>query len=141
MQTSVENIFAAGDIAEYKGQVYGIWPVAREQGKTAGFNLAGKQIPYNEVIPSNYLKVFGVEIYSVGDLCKDDSSCSTIKKFDKEDNIYSVVFLRNNIPVGAVLFGDTKPAMKISKALKSGIQIPDEIIQKNSFEEFLKVLS
>ncbi|WP_213975357.1 NAD(P)/FAD-dependent oxidoreductase [Tepidanaerobacter acetatoxydans] len=141
MQTSVENIFAAGDIAEYKGQVYGIWPVAREQGKTAGFNLAGKQIPYNEVIPSNYLKVFGVEIYSVGDLCKDDSSCSTIKKFDKEDNIYSVVFLRNNIPVGAVLFGDTKPAMKISKAIKSGIQIPDEIIQKNSFEEFLKVLS
>ena len=141
MQTSAQNIYAAGDIAEYKGQVYGIWPVAREQGKTAGLNMAGKNIPYNEVIPSNYLKVFDVEIYSVGDLCKDDKSCTIISNINEENNVYRVVFLKDNTPVGAILFGDTKPAMKISKAIKSGVIISDKIIKSGDFEGFMKVIS
>lgn len=140
MQTSVEDICAAGDIAEYKGQVYGIWPVAREQGKTAGLNMAGKRTPYNEVVPSNYLKVFGIELYSVGDLCKDGKPFDSIKKLDKENNIYSIVFIRESKPVGAVLFGDTKPAMKISKAIKANLEIPEEIIKGNDFEGLLAML-
>ena len=141
MQTSAQNIYAAGDIAEYKGQVYGIWPVAREQGKTAGLNMAGKNIPYNEVIPSNYLKVFDVGIYSVGDLCKDDRSFTIISNINEENNVYRVVFLKDNTPVGAILFGDTKPAMKISKAIKSGVIISDKIIKSGDFEGFMKVIS
>ncbi|WP_213996062.1 NAD(P)/FAD-dependent oxidoreductase [Tepidanaerobacter syntrophicus] len=140
MQTSVENVYAAGDIAEYKGQVYGIWPVAREQGKTAGLNMAGKQVHYNEVVPSNYLKVFGVELYSVGDLCKDGKPFDSIKKLDKENNKYSIIFIRDSKPVGAVLFGDTKPAMKISKAIKSNLEIPEEIIRNSDFEGLLAML-
>ncbi|MGI5858638.1 MAG: NAD(P)/FAD-dependent oxidoreductase [Tepidanaerobacteraceae bacterium] len=141
MQTSAQNIYAAGDIAEYKGQVYGIWPVAREQGKTAGLNMAAKKTSYNEVIPSNYLKVFDVEIYSVGDLCKDDRTCTIINSFNQENNVYRAVFLRENVPVGAILFGDTKPAIKISKAIKSGVKISDKIIQSNDFEGFLQEIS
>lgn len=140
MQTSVQNIFAAGDIAEYKGQVYGIWPVAREQGKAAGLNMAAKKTSYNEVIPSNYLKVFDVEIYSVGDLCKDKPH-TAIKSFAQENNVYRIVFLIDNTPVGAILFGDTKPAMKISKAIKSGVKISDNVIQNSDFEGFLQEIS
>lgn len=141
MQTSAQNIYAAGDIAEYKEQVYGIWPVAREQGKTAGLNMAAKKTSYNEVIPSNYLKVFDVEIYSVGDLCKDDRPCIIINSFDQENNVYRAVFLRDNVPVGAILFGDTKPAMKISKAIKSGVKISDKIVKSGVFEGFLQEIS
>jgi len=138
MQTSVRNIYAAGDVAEYNGQVYGIWPVAQEQGKTAGLNMAGIETSYNEVVPSNYLRVFDIEVYSVGDLCKDRKPDATIKTLDEENHIYRAVFFRGNTPVGAILFGDTKPAMKISKAIKSGAKISDSIIKNGDFEGFLK---
>ena len=141
MQTSVNDIYAAGDIAEYNGQVYGIWPVAIEQGKTAGLNMAEQKTPYSEVIPSNYLKVFDVEIFSVGDLCKDGSPHTSIKSISKEDNIYRVVFFKDSIPVGAILFGDTKPATKISKAIKSGVKISDKVIDSEDFEGFLNEIS
>ncbi|MCG1011000.1 NAD(P)/FAD-dependent oxidoreductase [Tepidanaerobacter sp. GT38] len=136
MQTSVKDIYAAGDVAEYKGQVYGIWPVAQEQGKTAGLNMAGQKISYSEVVPSNYLKVFDVEIYSIGDLCKDGKPHDTIKSYS--NNIYRVVFFKDNIPVGAILFGDVKPAIKISKAIKARTKISDKIIKSQDFEGFLK---
>ena len=34
LQTNIDNIYAAGDVAEYNGNVFGIWPVAKEQGKS-----------------------------------------------------------------------------------------------------------
>lgn len=141
MRTSVEDVYAAGDIAEYKGRVYGIWPVAQEQGKTAGLNMAGEKTSYNEIVPSNYLKVFDVEVFSVGDLCKEDKADATMKTLSEEDYVYRVVFFRDNTPVGAILFGDTKPATKIAKAIKLGIKIPDNIIRRGDFQDFLNEIS
>ena len=141
METSVKNIYAAGDIAEYKGQVYGIWPVAQKQGKTAGLNMAGQKTPYSEVVPSNYLNVFDKEIFSVGDLSKEVKPHATIESFSKEDNIYKIVFIKDNIPVGAILFGDTKPATKISKAIREKVKLPDKIIKSGDFESFLEEIS
>ncbi|HBE78788.1 MAG TPA: NAD(P)/FAD-dependent oxidoreductase, partial [Firmicutes bacterium] len=43
MATNVPNVYAAGDVAEYDGKVYGLWNVAMGQGKTAGFNIAGQE--------------------------------------------------------------------------------------------------
>jgi 3-phenylpropionate/trans-cinnamate dioxygenase ferredoxin reductase component len=56
LQTSVPGIYAAGDIAEYESVVHGRrlriehWDVAFNQGKTAAFNLLGKQQPH-DVVP------------------------------------------------------------------------------------------
>ncbi len=41
MQTSIENIYSAGDPAEHNGRLYGLWPAAKEQGRIAGLNMAG----------------------------------------------------------------------------------------------------
>ena len=41
LRTSVPHIYAAGDVAEFRGMPYGIWPAAMEQGKIAGANMAG----------------------------------------------------------------------------------------------------
>jgi len=137
MQTSVEDVYAAGDVAEYKGQVYGIWPVAKEQGATAGLNMAGIKTSYSEVVPSNYLKVFEIEVFSAGDLCKDVPNADTIKVLDREKCIYKAVFFKGGSPVGAILLGDTKPAVKISKAIKAGVKVPESIIKAGDFESFL----
>jgi nitrite reductase (NADH) large subunit len=41
LQTSRPGIYGAGDIIEFEGRTYGIWPAAMEQGKIAGINISG----------------------------------------------------------------------------------------------------
>ena len=43
MQTNIENIYAAGDVAELEGQVGGLWMVASEEGKVAGYNMQARR--------------------------------------------------------------------------------------------------
>ena len=43
METSIPNIYAAGDVAEHKGRIYGIWPAAQRQGVIAGINMSGRE--------------------------------------------------------------------------------------------------
>ncbi len=57
LQSSVEGIFAAGDICEYESPVHGgelvrieHWDVAFNQGKTAALNMLGQDVPH-EVVP------------------------------------------------------------------------------------------
>jgi 3-phenylpropionate/trans-cinnamate dioxygenase ferredoxin reductase subunit len=56
LRTSAEGIFAAGDIAEYDSPVHGRpmriehWDVAFNQGRTAGLNMAGQDVPH-DVVP------------------------------------------------------------------------------------------
>lgn len=47
MQTSRENIFAAGDAAEFDGNVFGLYTDAMATGKTAGTNAAGGAADYS----------------------------------------------------------------------------------------------
>ncbi|HHW01744.1 MAG TPA: NAD(P)/FAD-dependent oxidoreductase [Thermoanaerobacterales bacterium] len=141
MHTSLKDIYAAGDVAEFAGKVYGIWPVAKEQGKIAGLNMAGISASYSEIVPSNYIKVFDTEIFSAGDLCKEESAHAVITDIQPENNIYRKVFFKkNNVPVGVILLGDTKPAVKISRAIKIGRDIPEDIIRSNNFERFVQQL-
>ncbi|MGA9350671.1 MAG: FAD-dependent oxidoreductase, partial [Anaerolineae bacterium] len=41
LRTSAEDIYAAGDVAEFQGRVYGIIPAALEQARTAALNMLG----------------------------------------------------------------------------------------------------
>ena len=49
---------AAGDAAEHRAQVYGIWGL-RIPGEIAGLNMAGRGVEFGGVPPSNTLKVLG----------------------------------------------------------------------------------
>ncbi len=109
MATSVEGIFAAGDPAEHDGCLYGIWPAAREQGRIAGLNMAGAATPYRKTLPSNALKITGIDLYSAGEFNRDDAetfSCSL-------DGSY-IKYLQKGGPLGAIILGDPG-AIKIAK--------------------------
>jgi phenylglyoxylate dehydrogenase epsilon subunit len=74
MKTSVENIWAAGDVAQaksfYTGEkvLNGILPDAVEQGRIAGLAMAGDAglKPYPGGIPLNTYTFFGQQALSVG---------------------------------------------------------------------------
>lgn len=74
MQTSLPEIYAAGDIAETKDHITGqpavsaIWLNAIEQGKIAGLNIAGQKAHYPGAASINVLNLEGVPVISMGQI-------------------------------------------------------------------------
>jgi nitrite reductase (NADH) large subunit len=67
MQTSSDDVYAAGDVAEFGGRIYGIIPAAIDQGKIAAMNmLEDNQYIYKGIIPSNLLRIVGIDLMSIG---------------------------------------------------------------------------
>ena len=67
METSVKDIYACGDCAEYIGINYAIWGQAIEMGKAAGINAVGDDYKYEAFIPSNAFNGMGIALFAVGD--------------------------------------------------------------------------
>jgi nitrite reductase (NADH) large subunit len=112
--TNLPDIYAAGDVAEFKGMAYGIWPAAMEQGKIAGINMAGGNMVYNGTTMANTLKVVGIYLASAGDIDADNKHESRV--FINE-NVYKKIVLDNNHMIGCLMLGDTTDFNKITKAI------------------------
>ncbi|ASA77043.1 CoA-disulfide reductase [Thermococcus sp. 5-4] len=72
METSVENVYAAGDVAETKHLITGrrVWiplaPVGNKMGYVAGSNIAGREVHFPGVLGTSVTKFFDVEIGKTG---------------------------------------------------------------------------
>jgi NADPH-dependent 2,4-dienoyl-CoA reductase/sulfur reductase-like enzyme/ferredoxin len=71
METSVPGVFAAGDVAEHKGQVLGLWPIAAKQAEVAAVNALGGDERLASDMPATILKGVGLELMSVGRIDAD----------------------------------------------------------------------
>ncbi|MBI5740535.1 MAG: NAD(P)/FAD-dependent oxidoreductase [Nitrospirae bacterium] len=117
METSINDIYAAGDLIEHKGVFYGIWPAAQKQGEIAGTNMAGGNAHYGGTIMSNVLKVVGVDLAAAGDIDAEGKGGSIVHK-DREKYVYRKLVIRDNILSGCILYGDITGYRKILKAIE-----------------------
>lgn len=116
LQTNVPNIYTAGDVCESfdlalnTQAINALWPVAVEQGRIAGINMAGGNINYEGSLGMNSIEFFDLPVISLGiyRINKEDASLEELKYCDSKANIYKKLILKNNILVGAVLAGDIK---------------------------------
>ena len=116
LRTSHPAVFAAGDIAEHRGVVYGIWGPSQSQGRIAAINMAGEETEFGGVPRSNTLKVLGIDLYSIGQITPEDAS---FEEVEWEDNGgYFRFLLRDCHLVGAILVGDTRLAARIQNAMQ-----------------------
>ena len=114
LQTSQPGIYAAGDVAEFKGIPYGIWPAAMEQGKIAGINMGGGDMSYSGTIMANTLKVAGVDLASAGDIDAENEFEARVKT---EGGIYRKIVIKDNHIVGCIMLGDTKGFNQITRMM------------------------
>ncbi|MEA2088067.1 MAG: FAD-dependent oxidoreductase [Candidatus Caldatribacteriota bacterium] len=129
LQTSVKDVYAAGDVTESMDLVYedvrghALWPVAVEQGKIAGANMAGGEIEYPEEISRNILTIFGQTIFTGG--------ISTEDKFEvyKEHlaGEYRKILIHNDKLVGFVFIGEVDSPGVYLFVMKNGIDVRDNI--------------
>ena len=130
LRTSLPDIFAAGDVAEFKGMPYGIWPAAMDQGKIAGANMAGKSVNYQGTTMSNKLKVVGIELASAGNIDADEQMVS---KVVKNENLYKKIVFEDNKIAGCIMLGDTRGFNQIVKAMSEEKDVSG--IKENILEE------
>jgi len=124
MQTSQPDIYAAGDVIEFEGRTYGIWPAAMEQGKIAGINISGNTESYEGTTLSNVLKVAGIDLASAGEIDEENRYES---KIVATEDIYKKVVIDNGKVIGCIMLGDRKNFNRINKAISSGENILNEL--------------
>ncbi len=116
METAIPGVYAAGDLIEHRGVFYGIWPASEKQGKTAGINMSGGDAVYSGTIPSNILKIAGIDLCAAGDIDPEGVLESIVSK-DEEKYIYRKLVIRGNNITGCILYGDIRGRRKIIKAI------------------------
>jgi nitrite reductase (NADH) large subunit len=123
LKSSHTDVFAAGDVAEHRGVLYGIWSPAQYQGSIAGTNAAGNAIEFGGIPMSNTLKVLGIGMTSAGSVEPLDGSYLVIE--EEKDGAYMRFLFRDNALVGAVLLGDTRLSGAAKKAIENRTDLSD----------------
>jgi len=118
MNTGIEDVYAAGDVAEFSGKVYGLMAVAVDQGRVAGLNACGEKKEYEPRIPALFLNVFKTRLYSIGSLEEKDGR-RVFSYYDKEKEIYKKILLEDDFIVGGILLGDISEMIKLEKGINS----------------------
>lgn len=124
-ETSHENIYAAGDVAELlhpATQTYrttGNWTSAFLQGKYAGLAMAGLKAPFLNT-PSYSITNLGLQITMVGECANDPlTGGDTIVRIDTDTNQYERLFFREGTLKGAVLINRFKDKTHLTRLIES----------------------
>lgn len=123
LRTGQERIYAAGDVTQHRGRVYGLIPAAFDQARTLAYNLCGQSKKYEGTIPASTLKVAGIYLTSIGLVTPEEKSYESLTDYRPEQGIYRKLVLKGESVVGAIWFGTKKGAQEISRLIQSGKQI------------------
>ncbi len=126
LQTSADSVYAAGDIAEHRGVIYGLWSAAREQGQIAGMNASGGRVAYAGSLLSATLKVAGINVVSLGSIEPDENTQTLVQS--GLDSIRTF-FIKDEKLVGAILVGDISRFQEIQGMIKGGRKISPSDLQ------------
>ncbi len=127
MATSDPLIFAAGDCAEHRGIVYGLWSVAFAQAAAAGTNAGGGEAEFAGAVPSTRLKVLDLAVVSAGRFGDDDGD-EVLER--AEDGAALRLVLDDGVLVGANLVGDEELAAPLANWTDIGAtvdELPEEL--------------
>jgi len=137
MQTSVEGVFAAGDVAEAFDRLTGekrplpIWPLAYRQGKIAGSNMSGVKKEYDGGFVMNSIELIDVPTISFG-LTNIDEGLEVMSEQEGEE--YKKVVLKDDRVVGAIFIGCIDRAGILSGLIRDEVDVStfkEELIGDN----------
>ncbi len=129
MQTNVKNVYAAGDCCEAKDLIsmknrpIAIWPVAVQQGKIAGFNMAGVKREYQGSFIMNSVELCAIPTISVGESCSNEEDCQILEYFDCKKTIYKKIVLKDNKIVGGIFVSNIERAGLYTGLIRNKIDV------------------
>ena len=122
MRSSDPAILAAGDVAEFDGQVPGLWPTAVAQAEVAAENAVGGDKAYVPVIPATILKVVGIELTSIGRIEAQPGEEAIVLE-DAAGGHYRKLVIAEGKIAGAILLGHGNDAAAVRTAITRGFDV------------------
>lgn len=123
MQSSVNDIYAAGDVAQFEGKIDGLWNTAMEQGRVAGTNMADTTATYQALIPMTVFTAYDMPLFSIGQVDKaacTHNECNTMLEQKQGEVPYKQLFVEDGIICGAIVFDSVIAAAPYKEAIEQG---------------------
>jgi nitrite reductase (NADH) large subunit len=126
MQTVTDaRIYSVGECAAHRGIAYGLVAPLFEQAKVAANHLAQFGIGrYQGSLTSTKLKVTGIDLFSAGNFTGGEGF-EDIVMSDPFGGVYKKLVLKDDVLVGACLYGDTVDGSYYFKLLRDGKNVSD----------------
>jgi NAD(P)H-nitrite reductase large subunit len=132
LETSGEDVYAAGNMVDYYSPVFerrtvnGSWDHSEAMGETAAYNMLGKGEEFD------FVNTYGVGHFDVQFLAIGDWKGETVeKKYSEEE--YRRLFFKDDRLVGAVMIGYTRGQEEIKRKIKEKEEVKEKkgLIEKS----------
>jgi ferredoxin-nitrate reductase len=129
--TSDPNIYAVGEIAEFKGFLYGITAAAEQQAEIVARHLSGDISKfYDGSLLMNILKMHGTDLCSLGWVeTVDDPAYEEVVFIDKAKRYYKKCVILNDRLIGAILIGDKTEFLEFRDLIDNKIELSEKRLE------------
>jgi len=141
-QSSARDVYAAGDVAETEDlltrerTVHAIWPNASEQGRVAGFNMAGQERSYPGSLAMNAVDFYGTPVMAVGNVRPREEGFEEVVDYRPERGLYRKMVLREGKLAGLLVVGEMRGTGAALALIKAGVPVEEirELIMSDEFD-------
>jgi len=116
LKTNIQDIFAAGDVAEAQdgltdeNSVVAIWPSAYRQGRFAGLNIINSKRPFPGSFVMNSLDLMGTATISGGLINPPYDDYEVLSYKDTGSYLYKKIIIRNNKIISYIFINEIDKA-------------------------------
>ena len=138
METNVDHIYAAGDVAEWNGEVAGLWEPAMDQGKVAGKNMVNPSDKYKKTIPSTIFNAFDFSLFSMGVV--DENQCDRSMIEEDGNGKYTRIFIKDQKIVGVISLEGVVASFPYKAAIENNVSFAGIDINHTSVADLMNEL-
>lgn len=123
LQTTDPDIYAVGECAEHRGQIFGLVGPGYGQADVAAAVLAGETAECTTAQPATKLKVIGAEVFSIGDVEQLESRVGVQSYVWQDDTRYRRIFVYRGEFAGAIAVGGWDQVSRVQDAVQNGVTV------------------
>src|SRR5579884_2541656 len=122
------EIYAVGECAQHRGNVYGLVAPLWEQAKVLADHITGHKpdAAYHGSKIATKLKVMGVEVAAMGITEAADERDEIVQFTEPKKGTYKKLIIRDGHLAGAILLGDISKAAYLMQAFDRGTPLPED---------------
>ncbi len=132
LQTSDASVYAIGEVAEFKGALYGITAAAEQQAEIVAKHISGDISQYYEgSLLMNILKMHGTELCSLGmaESPAGDAAYEEVIFIDKAKRYYKKCIIHKDVMVGAILIGDKTEFLEFKDLIQHKTELSEKRLE------------
>jgi nitrite reductase (NADH) large subunit len=131
LRTDDPDVYAIGECAQHRGEVYGLVAPAWEHAKVLADVLTGTDptAEYHGSRTATKLKVAGVDVAVMGVNTPERDDDEFLVISEPKRGVHLSVVIRDDRLIGATLLGDTRKVAFLTQAFDRGAPLPEERIR------------